>query len=209
MSRVMEIHRLPGCVRVRFDDGTDIPVPPPLFSLFRLRAGDETDPEAWQAQWSAQAYGYALDRAAALLGVRDASEKDVADRLRRSGYPEQIVARVMQTLTQAGYVDDARYADRYVQSRAQRYGNRRLYGELRRKGVSDQTAREALESLDPEDEAAAARRQAEKLLARKDTSDPDVRRKAVQALVRRGFDWDTARGAVEAAADAGDSDDLE
>ena len=41
-------------------------------------------------------------------------------------------------------------------------------------------------------------RQAEKLLARKDASDPDVRRKAVQALVRRGYGWDAAREAVEA-----------
>ena len=200
MAKVTELRRLPGCVRVCFDDGAAVDVPTPLFQLCRVRAGDQVDRERWQAAWQAQAYPFALERAAGLLGVRDASEHETAERLRRSGYPEETVARVMQTLTQAGYVDDSRYAGHFVESRGQRYGSRRLYGELRRRGVSDETAREALEELSPEDEAASARRQAEKLLARKDASDPDVRRKAVQALVRRGFGWDIAREAVEAAA---------
>ena len=200
MARVSELRRLPGCVRVCFDDGAAVDVPTPLFQLRRVRAGDDVDRERWRAEWQAQAYPFALERAAGLLGVRDASEQETADRLRRSGYPEETVARVMQTLTQAGYVDDGRFAEHFVESRGRRYGSRRLYGELRRKGVSDETAREALEELSPEDEAASARRQAEKLLARKDAADPDVQRKAVQALVRRGYGWDTAREAVEAAA---------
>ncbi len=200
VSQVSELRRLPGCVRVCFDDGAAVDVPTPLFQLCRVRAGDVIDREKWKAAWQAQAYPYALDRAAALLSVRDASEHETAERLRRSGYPEEIVARVMQMLTRAGYVDDGRFAGNFVESRGARYGSRRLYGELRRKGVSDETAREALEALAPEDEAASARKQAEKLLARKDVSDPDVRRKAVQALVRRGYSWDVAREAVEAVA---------
>ena len=200
MSLVTDLRRLPGCVRVCFDDGTSVDVPPPLFKLFRVRVGDPVDPEKWRAEWEKQAYAFALDRAAALLSVRDATEHETAERLRRSGYPEQTVARVMQTLTQAGYVDDTRFAGHFVESKGRNYGSRRLYGELRRKGVSEDKAREALEERSEEDEASAARRQAEKLLLRKDASDPDVRRKAVQALVRRGFGWDTAREAVEAAA---------
>ena len=200
MALVSELRRLPGCVRVCFDDGAAVDVPTPLFQLCRVRAGDRIDRERWQAGWQAQAYPYALERAAALLSVRDATEHETAERLRRSGYPEETVARVMQALTQAGYVDDSRFAGNFVENRSARYGSRRLYGELRRKGVSDEQAREALEELSPEDEAASARRQAEKLLIRKDVSDPDVRRKAVQALVRRGFSWDVAREAVEAVA---------
>ena len=200
MALVSELRRLPGCVRVCFDDGAAVDVPTPLFQLCRVRLGNRIDRERWQAGWQAQAYPYALERAAALLSVRDATEHETAERLRRSGYPEETVARVMQALTQAGYVDDSRFAGNFVASRSARYGSRRLYGELRRKGVSDEDAREALEELSPEDEAASARRQAEKLLVRKDVSDPDVRHKAVQALVRRGFSWDVAREAVESLA---------
>ena len=200
MSVVSDLRRLPGCVRVSFDDGTHADVPTPLFQQFKVRVGERIEPDAWRARWQAQAYPFALERAAALLSVRDASEHETADRLRKSGYPEDVVARVMQMLTQAGYVDDTRYAGHYVESRSSRYGSRRLYGELRRKGVSEEVAREALEELSPEDEAASALRQAEKLLARKDVSDPDVRRKAVQALVRRGFGWDAAKAAVDSLA---------
>ncbi len=207
MSAVSDLCRLPGCVRVSFDDGTFADVPTPLFQQCKLRAGQTVDPEAWRAAWEKQAFPFALERAAALLSVRDATEKETADRLRRSGYPEEVVARVMQTLTQAGYVDDERFAGHFVESRGRRYGSRRIYGELRRKGVSDEAAREALEELDPDDEAASAQNQAEKLLARKDASDPDVRRKAVQALVRRGYSWDVARTAVEKAAETEGQDD--
>ena len=200
MVTVADLRRLPGCVRVSFDDGSYADVPTPLFQLCKLRTGQAVDPAAWRAGWEKQAFPFALERAAALLSVRDATEKETADRLRRSGYPENVVARVMQTLTQAGYVDDSRFAGQFVESRGQRYGSRKLYGELRRKGVSEEQARQALEELTPEDEAAAARKQAEKLLLRKDVTNPDVRRKAEQALVRRGFGWDTAREAVEAVA---------
>ena len=197
MPIVTDVRRLPGRIRVSFDDGRTADVPPPLFQLFKLRTGDQVDPDQWRENWERQAYAFALERAAALLGVRDATEHETAERLRKSGYPEQTVARVMQTLTQAGYVDDERYAGHFVESKGRRYGSRRLYGELRRKGVSEDVARGALEELSPGDEAETARRQAERLLARKDASDPDVRRKAVQALVRRGFGWDIAREAVE------------
>ncbi len=208
MSVVSDLRRLPGCVRVSFDDGTYADVPTPLFQQFKVRVGERIEPDAWRARWQAQAYPFALERAAALLSVRDASEHETADRLRKSGYPEEVVARVMQMLTQAGYVDDTRYAGHFVESRSSRYGSRRLYGELRRKGVSEEVAREALGELSPEDEAASALRQAEKLLARKDVTDPDVRRKAVQALVRRGFGWDAAKAAVDSLAGGSEEYDL-
>ncbi len=198
MASVTEVRRLPGCVRVTFDDGTAVSVPPPLFQLFKVRPGDPIDVERWRAAWESQAYAFALERAATLLSARDATERETADRLRHSGYPETAVARVMQTLTQAGYVNDERFAGQYVERRGQRYGSRRLYGELRRKGVGEETAREAVAAIDPQTELDAAVRQAEKLLARKDLSDPDVHRRAAQALVRRGYDWDTAREAVDA-----------
>ena len=200
MATVTEIRRQPGCVRVSFDTGEAVRVPTPLFRLYPLKTGAQADPEAWQAAWTGQAYAFALERAAALLGSRDMSEQAVAGRLRQSGYPEETVARVMQALTRAGYLDDSRYAAHYVESRGRRYGARRLYADLRQKGVSESVARDALEGLSGGDEAEAARGIAEKLLARKDPSDPDVRRRAVQALVRRGFSWDAARDAVAAAA---------
>ncbi len=206
MPVITDISRRPGCVRTTFEDGNTMDVPTPLFREFRVRVGETVDPAVWQEAWQKQAYAYALERAAALLSVRDASEHETAERLRRSGYPEETVARVMQTLTQAGYVDDARYAGHFVETRGKRYGSRRLYGELRRKGISDADARDALEQLAPEDETASALRQAEKLLARKDISDPDIRQKAIHALVRRGFGWDTAREAVEQAASSSENE---
>lgn len=197
MARVTELRRVPGAVRVSFDDGNIIPVPSPLFRLYPLKTGQTVDPDAWRSAWEKQSMDFALDRAGTLLSVRDASEKEVADRLRQSGYPETVVARTMQLLIGAGYVNNTRYAEHFVETRSRRYGSRRLYAELRQKGISESTARSALDGLPDESEEQAVRLQAEKLSIRKDLSDPEVRRKLILALVRRGFSWDTAKEAIE------------
>jgi len=150
---------------------------------------------------------YALDRAVGLLSMRDATEKEIADRLRRSGYPDSAVDRAINVLKDNHFVDDGRFAERFVELKGSRFGGRRLYGQLRQKGVSDETAREALARLTDEDEDAAALRQAEKLLARRDAGDPEVRRKVVMQLVRRGYGWDTARDAVARAAGQEDGEE--
>ena len=118
------------------------------------------------------------------------TEAQVEQKLLSAGYPAEAVARVMEVLTRYDFVSDERFAERYVSGRSSRYGRSRILRELRQKGVSEDTAKEALDDLPQEDEREAALRQARKLCARRDLSDPDERRKTAAALARRGFSWD-------------------
>ncbi|MBQ8081499.1 MAG: regulatory protein RecX [Clostridia bacterium] len=189
MTKVDEVKKSIGCMRVVFSDGQTVRVPFALFADFRVRAGEPIDPDGYQRLLADHAYPYALDRAAKLLAVKDMTEKNIYDKLISIGYPEAVVARVMQTLERYEFVSDARFSGHFVESRGKRYGRNRLMRELQARGVDGETAREALDALDPADERAAALSQARKLSARKDLNDPADRQKITAALVRRGYGW--------------------
>ena len=200
---VTEVKKAPGCHRVAFSDGTVLKVPDALYYDFRVRAGDPVEREHYEKQLSAHAYEYALDRAGRALAAHDMTEAQVEQKLLSAGYPEEAVARVMEALTRYEFVSDERYAERYVAGRSGRYGRGRILRELRVKGVSEETAREALDALPQEDERKAALRQARKLCARRDLSDPGERRKAAAALARRGFSWDIVSDVLREIEDSG------
>ena len=193
---VTEVKKMAGCHRITFSDGTVMKVPEAMYYDFRVRTGDPVDREHYEKQLSAHAYEYALDRAGRGLAARDMTEAQLEKKLLTAGYPEKTVAKVMDMLTRYDFVSDERYAERYVSGRSSRYGRNRILRELRFKGVSEETAKEALEDFPEEDEREAALRQARKLCARRDLSDPAERRKAAAALARRGFSWDIVSGVL-------------
>lgn len=205
---VTEVKKMSGYHRVVFSDGSALKVPDALYYDFRVRAGDPVDREHYEKQLSAHAFEYALDRAGRALAARDMTQAQVEKKLLSAGYPQDAVARVMETLTRYDFVSDERYAERYVSGRSARYGRGRILRELRVKGVSEETAKEALEGLPEEDEREAALRQARKLSVRRDLTDPAERRKTAAALARRGFSWDIVSGVISELA-GGDGEDCD
>ena len=198
---VTEVKKLNGCRQIAFEDGTSLRVPEAMYWDFRVRAGDPVDRTHYEKQLAAHYDEYALDRAGRALAARDMTEAQLEKKLLTAGYPEKTVAKVMDMLTRYDFVSDERYAERYVSGRSSRYGRNRILRELRFKGVSEETAKEALEDLPEEVEREAALRQARKLCARRDLADPAERRKAAAALARRGFSWDIVSGVLSEISD--------
>ena len=87
------------------------------------------------------------------------SRSDLAARLAKKGTPPDVAAQLLDRFEEVGLVDDEAFARAWVQSRQRGKGLawRALAQELRRKGVDDQVAKEALEEVDPEDEVESAR----------------------------------------------------
>jgi regulatory protein len=90
-------------------------------------------------------------------GPRTAGE--LARKLRAKGIPDDVADEVLTRFADVGIVDDALFARMWVDSRHRSRGlaGRALSQELRRKGVSDEDTRAALETLDPDEEVATAR----------------------------------------------------
>ncbi len=93
------------------------------------------------------------------LTMAPRSRAQLAQALASRGASEAVATRVLDRLEGVGLVDDGAFAEMLVRSQRASRGlaRRALAHELRRKGVDDDTAREALGQVDEEDEAATAR----------------------------------------------------
>jgi regulatory protein len=110
--------------------------------------GPEADPES-------VARTILLDQ----LTGRARTRSELATKLSSRGVPDDISARLLDRFEEVGLVDDAAFAREWVEQRQSGRGlaRRALAQELRRKGVDDEVAREALDEIDPDDETEAAR----------------------------------------------------
>ena len=195
MDVVGEVKRAGGVATIRLQSGEEIKAPSALYLERRVRPGQAIDADAYRAFIRDKGYPHALKAAADYLALRERSEKEIIQRLKRVHYHEMTIARVMETLAGHHLYSDQRFAETWVSRRSRKYGRQRIAMELKMKGVSAQTARQALEGLETEEELSSAVRQAEKAVRRVKGDE----QKLIQALVRRGYGWAVARQAARAA----------
>ncbi len=125
-----------------------------------------------------------------LLTGAPRSRAQLAEAMARRDVPEEVADRVLDRFTDVGLVDDAAYAEVLVRSRHAERGlsRRALAMELRRRGVDEETAAEALEQVDDTDEESAARALARRKLASTRGLDRETRmRRTYAALGRKGY----------------------
>ncbi len=135
------------------------------------------------------------------------TRQELADKLAKRGVPDDLAASLLDRFTEVGLIDDAAFARQWVESRHRSRGlaPRALKQELRRKGVDDEAAAEALEQIDDDDQRAAARALVEKKLRSMRGLDTQVAtRRLAGLLARKGYGAGLAFAVVrEALADAG------
>jgi SOS response regulatory protein OraA/RecX len=125
-----------------------------------------------------------------LLTLAPRTRAQLADALRKRRIPDDVAEGVLGRFTSAGLIDDAAFARAWVESRHHSRGlsKRSLSAELRRHGVDNDEIREAVDVLDPEQEAATARRMVERKLASSRGRPAEARvRQAAGMLARKGY----------------------
>jgi len=124
------------------------------------------------------------------LTGRARSRSDLAARLAQRDVPEEIAGRLLDRFEEVGLVDDAAFARGWVEQRQAGRGlaRRALAQELRRKGIDDEVAREALDEIDPDDEVEAARTLVRRRLRTVRDLDQEVAvRRLSGMLARKGY----------------------
>jgi regulatory protein len=125
-----------------------------------------------------------------LLAIAPRTRAQLARALRRHGTPAEAAETVLARFTDVGLIDDAAFARAWVESRHYSRGlsRRSLSAELRRQGVETDEIREAVDTLDPDQEVATARRLVEQKMAGTRGQPPEVRvRRAAGTLARKGY----------------------
>ena len=163
--------------------------------------GPEADPES-------VARTILLDQ----LTGRARTRSELATKLSSRGVPDDISARLLDRFEEVGLVDDAAFAREWVEQRQSGRGlaKRALAQELRRKGVDDDLAADALATVDDDAERAKALELAARK-ARVSRGQPHEKRVRSLAgmLARKGYSSSVAFGVVrEVLAAEGDSEEL-
>ena len=139
----------------------------------------------------------AVDRAFRFLGHRDRTVAEVRRHLLKKGVPEEEVEAAVAQLSELGYLDDARFASRFVEDRVtlDGWGSDRIERRLLELGVDREHVSAALRGRDfgTELDAAIA------LLQRRWREPPATDRerdRALGFLVRKGYDLEVAYDAI-------------
>ncbi|WP_235735068.1 regulatory protein RecX [Nocardioides alcanivorans] len=124
------------------------------------------------------------------LTGRARTRKELADKLAAKEVPGDVATALLDRFEEVGLIDDAAFARLWISSRQPGKGlaRRALAQELRRKGIDDEVAREALDEIDSADEDAAARGLVRKKLRSLRNVPPEVAtRRLVGMLARKGY----------------------
>jgi regulatory protein len=123
------------------------------------------------------------------------SRSELAGKLAAKGVPDDLATRLLDRFEEVGLVDDEAFARAWVSSRGSAgsgggkgLARRALAQELRRKGVTDDVAREVLDEIDPAEEEETARALVRKKLRSMNGVDGDkATRRLVGLLARKGY----------------------
>jgi regulatory protein len=159
-----------------------------------LRIGQELDQAALDELKDKAVLDKAYDRAINLISRRPRSEWELRDYLKRKEYEPGTQDEVIGRLRERGYVDDADFARRWVESRRllKSTSKRRLSQELRQKRIADDIIKEVLEA-DETDELEVLKDLVER--KRKQSKYKDDL-KLMQYLARQGFSYDLIKEAL-------------
>ena len=164
-----------------------------------LKRGDHLDPERIVDLLKGEAQEQAMLQAFNYLSFRSRSVREMEQYLRKKGHAPETIDSVVKRLVDLHYLDDTHFAVSWVENR-RRFGGRGphlLRSELLQKGVTRDTADQAIEDAGGEQGAvaiAAARKKAATLRA---ADYAEFSRKLGGYLSRRGFSseivWDTVK----------------
>jgi regulatory protein len=141
----------------------------------------------------------ALDLAYVHLGRRDRTVSEVRRHLVARGVAEPVVDEAIAELEGQGYLDDARYAQRFAEDRRtiDAWGPERIERRLLAVGVAPVMIEAALGARDVAEDLEAAVAVLRRRMARAPSSDRD-RERALGVLVRKGYELELAYDAVRA-----------
>ncbi|GHV46068.1 hypothetical protein FACS189499_00390 [Clostridia bacterium] len=137
-----------------------------------------------------------------ILAGRSHSKGELAEKLKRKYYKiytsdilQEVIPEVIENISGYGYLDDEDYARKFAiyLVKTKLYGRHKVYFEMRRKHLPSGLIEDALAEFSDEDFRESAELQARK----RSITDKDDMKKAINALVARGFSYGTAQSAVE------------
>jgi len=154
------------------------------FPKFQAASLEEFE-SAFQEIEYRKAYPFALKQ----LTLKSMCSYELDKALSKKCVTKETREKILETCMRAGYLNDERFAESYIQScQRQKLSMKAITFKMRNKGFSDLEVKKALSnSFSTESEKESILRLLETRYKSRDLSQPKVRNKVIGALMRKGF----------------------
>lgn len=124
-----------------------------------------------------------------LITIKDRTKKEIIEKLKQKGYDENTISQQISFLEEYGYINDVNYAQKFINDciSIKKWGNRRIYTELVRKGIAKEIIESLLIENDNENEEEILLSEFKKRFSNSDLSNMKERRRIFAYFLRRGF----------------------
>lgn len=189
--KITSVNKYKGTTyEVVIDDERKIYLHADIIADYSVFAGTELDTERLRKIIWASNFRRAYQRALYLLDYRDYPYSEMQKKLTDTYKSERLVGEVMKKLTDNGFIDDKRYAEKYARKLVEikHFGYQRALREITQKGIDRFTAEDALEPYsDTFDENLMLLLETKLARYLTDASDRKSIEKAKNSLVRYGY----------------------
>ncbi|MBN2158037.1 MAG: regulatory protein RecX [Spirochaetes bacterium] len=146
MLTIVKIKKADDHVSVEFDNDATLKIPARVAGMYRLETGRSVDQIEFAQLREESDRFQCRKKALDYLAVRPRSAAEMERYLSKKGFSGDIIRETVTGIRDAGYIDDADYAARYISDRLNRklVGKNLLYSELLRRGVPRNIIRHAL-----------------------------------------------------------------
>ena len=139
----------------------------------------------------------AKKKALHLLERMDRTEAQLLNKLLELKYPEQIAHEAVSYVKSFHYIDDARYARQYIESRRERESLRQMKTALLQRGVAKETLEEVFQDAELPDEERQIRGWIEKRRYDPAAADEKERGRMYRFLLRKGYSYEAVRSFLQ------------
>jgi regulatory protein len=146
MATIIKTKQADDCVAVEFDSGEVMKIPSRVAGPYRLEEGKNVDATEY-AQLKAESQRHRSKKMALdYLAICPRAVAEMERYLVKKGFDHDLVRDIVEGLKEAGYIDDADYAARYIGNKCGKkpVGKNLLMSELLKKGLARDVIRNAL-----------------------------------------------------------------
>ena len=136
-------------------------------------------------------------KALSLLADMDRTEEQLRQKLKQKSYEDGVVEQTIDYVRSFGYIDDVKYARRFVESRKRTKSRQEISALLSQKGVKRETISETLDSCYTSEDAVEAIRHLAEKRHYSETSTDNDKKKIYEYLLRKGFYYDDIRQVIQ------------
>lgn len=187
----VEKNREKGMVRVFIDDNYCFSIPEQDYISNKLYKDMTMSDEQLAFIRDKILVSAARERAVRYLTFKDRSEYEILNKLIDAGFDKNIAQNAVNELKVIGYLDDTRFAMKYLSERirTKALSKKTLGYELKNKGIDNEIIEKALSEFEIDDYEVALR-EGKRKLGKYDLNDKKIEQKLCRFLLHRGFSYE-------------------